>query len=307
MTINNLHEPLQSAYRKGYSTETALVRITNDVLLDIDERRGVVLVLLDLSAAFDTIDHDILTHRLSHRVGVKHTALAWFDSYHTGRTQRVCISGVTSNSVTLKCGGPQGSLMGAEDYKVYILPVGDIIRKHRLRFNIYADDKQLSIAFDLRSSEDLKSKIVLIEKCVQEIKQWMTVNMLKLNAEKTEVLIITSPHFKERVDSHTVSVEGTDVIPSPSVRNIGVTFDSTLSMHAHISTICKKMFSPSAQYCIYQKVYSKRCMRESHTCNDYITHRLRKRNLGRLTQLRTRQATAYTKHGGQSNLPEKKI
>ena len=77
MARNNLVEPLQSAYRANHSTETALLRIQNDILLDLDNRRGVILVLLDLSAAFDTIDHRILLQRLHDRIGLRESALRW--------------------------------------------------------------------------------------------------------------------------------------------------------------------------------------------------------------------------------------
>ena len=237
MDNNNLHEPFQSAYRAGFSTETALVRIANDVLCELDNRRGVILVLLDLSAAFDTIDHNILQERLRARVGVRGTALLWFETYHTGRSQRVSVGNSMSNAVTLKYGGPQGSLIGAEDYKVYTLPVGDIIRKHQLKFKIYADDTQLHISFTLNDEYDLHIAISKIEACVREIKEWMTLNLLKLNTEKTEVLVITPKNAHAKVES--INVDSSTVVPAKSAKNIGVIFDNTLSMHEHVSYICK--------------------------------------------------------------------
>ena len=106
------------------------------------------------------------------------------DSYHNRRMQRVVINDSTSESVILKFGGPQGSLIGAEDYKLYTLPVGDIIRKHNMLFEIYADDTQLYVSFVIQDSNDLLNAISKIELCVSEIKDWMTRNLLKLNAKK---------------------------------------------------------------------------------------------------------------------------
>ena len=193
----------------------------------------------DISAAFDTIDHDILIKRLQWRIGVDGTALAWFDGYHRGRTQRVTIEGMTSDAVALEYGGPQGSLMGAEDYKVYTLPVGDIIRKHGLRFKIYADDTQLKIAFDVRNQTDLTNKVSKIVQCVQDIKSWMSTNKLKLNAEKTEVMVITAPHFSEKVNTPEVVIDGVAVAPVKAARNIGVLLDNTMSLSDHITAVCQ--------------------------------------------------------------------
>ena len=242
ITEFNLHEPFQSAYRPKHSTETALLRIQNDVLLDLDANKGVVLVLLDLSAAFDTIDHAILDVRLRERIGLRDQALDWVNSYHRKRTQKVVVANAASDEVTLYFGGPQGSLMGPEDYKIYTLPVGDIIRKHGFRFTIYADDTQLYVAFDIRDAGDMVHVIGLIENCVSEIKRWMTSNLLKLNSDKTEVLIIAPSNAKPIDINRVLNIGGATVKPTNKVRNIGVIFDSTLSMHDHVSTVCKTCY-----------------------------------------------------------------
>ena len=239
MNAENMHELHQSAYRVGHSTETALTRIQHDIACELDQSRGVILILLDLSAAFDTIDHQILHDRMKNRLGIHGTTLDWFDSYHHQRTQRVLINDTTSQSVILQFGGPQGSLIGAEDYKVYTLPVGDIIRKHGLMFEIYADDTQLYISFVIRDRDDLANATSKIELCVLEIKDWMTQNLLKLNAEKTEVIYITPPHFQHKFEALPIHIDGETVFPSASARNIGVIFDKYLSLHEHISSVCR--------------------------------------------------------------------
>ena len=106
----NLHETFQSAYKKGHSTETALSRIHNDILCAIDDNECVILVLLDLSAAFDTVDHDILIERLKHRFG---KALTWIKSYLSERTQFVKIGSKHSDNHKLCRGVPLGSVLGA--------------------------------------------------------------------------------------------------------------------------------------------------------------------------------------------------
>ena len=137
-----LNDPFQSAYRPGHSTETALVRIHNDLLLSIDSRRSVLLVLLEQTAAFDMLDHPILLNRLR-ELGADRTVLAWFTSYLVGRSNSVKIRQTTSSRQTLKYGVPQGSVLGPILFNIYTSPIADIFGRHQIRYHIYADDTQL--------------------------------------------------------------------------------------------------------------------------------------------------------------------
>ena len=109
MNTNSLSEKFQSAYKACHSTETALIRVQNDILVSMDQHYGVVLVLLDLHAAFDTIDHDNLLdhHQHSERLGIRDRAHAWFASYLSDQTRSVSIVGVSSLAHTLKYRAPQ--------------------------------------------------------------------------------------------------------------------------------------------------------------------------------------------------------
>ena len=109
---NSITEKFQSAYKSKHSTETALLKVYNDIMNNIDQVRGILLVLLDLSAAFDTIDHDILFDILEHSLGISGLALKLLKSYLHGRTQCVQINGVISEFADLVCGVPQGSVLG---------------------------------------------------------------------------------------------------------------------------------------------------------------------------------------------------
>ena len=117
---NNFDEKLQSAYKKLHSTETALLRIHDDILRTVDRGCTVVSLLLDLSAAFDTVDHGLLLPRLNTRFGVKGKVLAWFKSYLTDRSQFVSINGSNSSHSDLMFGVPQGSVLGPILYLLYV-------------------------------------------------------------------------------------------------------------------------------------------------------------------------------------------
>ncbi len=126
-----------------HSTETALLRVQNDILMQLDKGDAVLLVLLDLSAAFDTIDHAILLKRMAKRCGFKGTVLNWIKSYLSDGKQKVVIDGEESDTKNIKYGVPQGSVLGPILFTIYMQPLGDLIRKQDLKYHIYADDTQL--------------------------------------------------------------------------------------------------------------------------------------------------------------------
>ena len=190
---HHLDEVLQSAYKNFHSTETALVKVQNDILCAMDNNESVILLLLDLSAAFDTVDHSILLSRLQDRFGVKGTVLAWFKSYLTSRKQYVQVNDCNSTQRSLERGVPQGSVLGPLLYLLYTSPIADIIKLHKLRYHLYADDTQLYISFKTDCSYDLSLAKRRVEYCVNDLDCWMVNNGLKLNQEKTELVLITSP------------------------------------------------------------------------------------------------------------------
>ena len=164
---NDLHVPMQSAYRKYHSTETALLRVQNDILTALDKQKEAVLVLLDFSAAFDTIDHKQLLTRLTERYGITGKALSWFSSYLDGRTQSISVRGASSDPVAVDCGVPQGSVTGPIDFILFSAPLQDIITAHGIQSVVYADDTQLYLTFHPR---DREAAIKKIETCIVDIR-----------------------------------------------------------------------------------------------------------------------------------------
>ena len=235
LTSKALDEPLQSAYRVGHSTETALLKVQNDILHALGSRKAVFLVMLDLSSAFDTIDHALLLGRLSSGLHIDGSPLSWISSYLTNRSNRVCINGEFSDATTMRYGMPQGSVVGPWLFTKYILPVGDIIRSHRLSFHIYADDTQIYTTFDPKVPGDAKVAMFKLRSALEEVKTWMTKNKLKLNDSKTEFFIATNKQDAPRLVNMHLNLQDVTVLPSTSVRNLGVVFDTSMKMNEHVS------------------------------------------------------------------------
>ena len=145
LSEKNLCETLQSAYKSNESTETALLRVSNDILRAMDNGKVGILILLDLSVALDTVDHSLLIQRLQNEAGLTRTALSWFIYYLENRCQRFITQGEISSEQQLWFGVPQGSVLGPQFFSLYITLLGRIIRKHGLDYHFYADDSQLYI------------------------------------------------------------------------------------------------------------------------------------------------------------------
>ena len=178
-------ECFQSAYRKNHSTETALLYVTSAVKTAMDKKQGTILLLMDFSSAFDTINHNILIRRLRLRYGFVGNALDWLTSYLKERTQRVVIGDQSSSTTTLTTGVPQGSVLGPLLFSLYVQPIGDIIRAHGLFFHQYADDLQVYTHFDLTHSA-LVAAVKQLEDCLDEVKVWMVRNSIFMNDGKTQ-------------------------------------------------------------------------------------------------------------------------
>ena len=143
----------------------------NDVLRVLDDGRCVMLVMLDLSAAFDTMDHGILLSRLSQCIGDQGSAYTWFESYLSNRSQFVQIKDTSSSDRQLTCGLPQGSLLGPILYLVYTSPLGAILRCQGVGFHMYTGDTQLYLSMKTTKVEDVVSARTRIEVCLRELAQ----------------------------------------------------------------------------------------------------------------------------------------
>ena len=142
MSSNGLYPALQSSYRQHHSTETALFKVKNDILMNINKGHITLLVLLDLSVAFDTVDHGILIMSLKSTFGVSGKVLEWFSAYLRNRSQRISVNGTLSDHFSLQYGVPQGSCLGTVLFIIYASKLFKIVNLHLPNVHCYANDSQ---------------------------------------------------------------------------------------------------------------------------------------------------------------------
>ena len=235
--INSSHtsNDYQSSYRKCHSTESALLKIHNDILSSMDGGRVKALTLLDLSAAFDIIDHTILLKRLGNWFGVSGKALDWFKSYLTGRSQRIKLGNCLSSRSDLSFGVPQGSVLGALLFTLYTSPLSSLVCGHAIPHHLYALNSQLYVSISPGASAAALNDLQL---CLASVQSWMSTNKLKVNPDKTEFLLIGKEQLRSKYLSMFPKERlGVETYPAKSARNLGVIFDKNFNFHSHISAI----------------------------------------------------------------------
>ena len=251
---NGLQDLYQSAYKSGHSTETAVVNLVNNLLLKSDSKQASIVGFLDLSAAFDTLDHSILLDRLHYTFGLSDLVLQWFKSYLEDRTQRIIINGSLSESTPLSFGVPQGSVLGPILFSLYTTPLSDVINNHNCHFHKYADDTEISKS---ETPDNFHNAVSSISECTNDVFNWMTSNKLKLNTEKTDILLSGSKPTLSKIKEKNINIDGNIIGFKSSAKYLGVQLDSTLSMNVYVSSICKACFLELRRISSIQKYLSR--------------------------------------------------
>jgi hypothetical protein len=189
------------------------------------------LRLLDLSAAFDTIDHSIHIHRLNSWFSINGCVPSWVKSYLSNKSLYVNLTGTKSSVFQLLYGVPQGSVLGPLLFILYTTPLSRIISKCASNHHLYADNTQLYMSFP---ATDFSSIIAHLEDTVVSICDWISADFLSLNPAKTEFFLIGQPRKLAKLDHPTISLpDNVTLSPAISARNLGVIFASKLSFTEH--------------------------------------------------------------------------
>jgi exonuclease III len=236
---NSLWPKYQSAYRRHHSTETSVVRLLSDIVGECEKGKLVLLCLLDMSAAFDTVDHDILMQRLDLCFGVRGEALKWIGSYLSDRHQTVCFNGSKAEPRLLKTGVPQGSVLGPLLFILYVSEIEKIVTECGFRVCSYADDIQIYASVEPDQHHVLQHELL---RCIDGILRWTCLNRLCLNPEKTEFMWMASKGRGHLIPQNTFRINDKDIEPVTSARVLGIHLESDLSMSKQISGTVKSGF-----------------------------------------------------------------
>ena len=224
---NHLSNQLQSAYRKHHSTESALLKIHNDIIISMDKGEVTALTLLDFSVAFDTIDHATLPNIFSdwYVIFTSGQGQIWFSSYLQNRHQSAKNKDSLSDKVTLSYGVPQGSVLGPVIFILYTTPLSTIIPSFDINHPLNADDTQIYMSLSVSNA---KKSLEKLQHCLMAVSAWMTGAKLKLNPSKTDFLLFGTKLQREKFLNNPPCLNvGQDTNPSASANNLSVVFDSS--------------------------------------------------------------------------------
>jgi hypothetical protein len=245
INAKNILPPFQSGFRQGHNTTTALIKVTDDVRRAIDKRMLTILLLLDMSKAFDCVHHTLLLKKLKF-INFSDSVIQWFQSYLSERKMRVYAGEECySEWKKVETGVPQGSVLGPLLFAIYLFDLPNIL-KH-CNYHMYADDIQLYLHFPLESFveilDQLKTDLLLLI-------EYLKSHNLLLNVEKTQAMVLGSAAYVSQFNHKNfpnLEVNGSVIPYMQCVKNLGIYLDSTLSWNEHCNFVINKVFCIVAQ------------------------------------------------------------
>ena len=239
---NNLDLKFQHGYKKYHSTETLILRVVDDVLIGFEKGTATVMVMIDLSAAFDTVDIDKLLYILKREIGVRGKALSWFANYLKNRKQTVMTNDTVSDPLFVLFGVPQGSVLGPTLFNIYIRSLSRMLNNCKYVTGGYADDNHAMQSFPLSMQFNVLSSD--IPQIISSITLWMKKFALKINPDKTEIIVFRPQNpYNPITINGTILADGTCVRFSNSAKNLGVYLDSALNLRTHIDNVSSHCYS----------------------------------------------------------------
>lgn len=194
-----------------------------------------LLGLLDMSAAFDCIDHSLLLQRLEKTFGLTGVVLRWLESFLSDRTQEVFYNGELSAVQRIYHGVPQGSVLGPLLFNLYTADVNLVVTHHGLQFHQYADDCQVYVSAPV---DEASTTIARLSRCVTDVESWLSASRLRLNPAKTVLIWLGSRQQVDKISDHEVPILSSAITTVDTARDLGVVLDSHLTMSAHVSSVC---------------------------------------------------------------------
>lgn len=246
LTTTRRLTPNQSGNKKYHSTETLNIAVSDAILAAMDKKMLSALILMDLSKAFDSVDHLILLHKLS-KIGASPATVKWFQSYLSNRTQIVRIGSSLSSPLLITHGVPQGAILSPLLFCIYINDLPDLSLTSLLES--YVDDSKLLLSFTI---QDVDNAMISLQDDLSGITKWCCVNKLLINPTKTKFMLIGTRQLLLRLpDEMSLSILGESLRPTISASDLGVTLDSHLTYDDHIT---KTISSCMAKLCQIYRV-----------------------------------------------------